>query len=557
MEEALYPRHVYHQWEVYTRIIHTLNHLRVLASTPINYITFSLCGDIQLKMSTSKLVSLEDWYVHVLKSDKNKARDYTSYLFPLAKLGYINAIKVFLDDERVDLSDEREIVGMIIRTIEYKHHTLLEILLNDKRISFTRIIGAAMTTAVEIDDDKALQLLCDQHIVMSDFDLEDIFEKAMNIGNPKIVRVLLSTTNIIPINRDLYIAIKHGDLELVTLLLADSRINPGIEMNHAMYLATTCANRDIKIARAILADKHVNPSDGDNFIINSSCGTQAFKCDIEILKLLLADTRVNPGAQNSRAVISALMWYDEERIKLLLSDGRVDPSVGNNCVFISAVAHRDINTVKLLLADKRVNPADQNNRAIRTVAQNYNTNINTKIAKLLLSDKRIDPGANDNEAIRSAALNGNANVAQLLLADARVDPGAKNNKAIWSAAFYGRVDVVRLLLADARVDPGANANKAIRAASSRHSHPSVAEMLLRDERVDPNVKNNKALQLAVRHGKTKIVALLLKNARHVWALEGYYEMLSRAYKKKRVAIADLLKAYKRKYTSRRFYTARK
>ena len=82
-------------------------------------------------------------------------------------------------------------------------------------------------------------------------------------------------------------AAQNGHLEVVKLLLADSRVNPAALNNKAIQWA-------------------------------------AEEGQTEVVKVLLADSRVDPAANNSRIIGKAAKNYHSAVVKLLLADSRVD-----------------------------------------------------------------------------------------------------------------------------------------------------------------------------------------------------------------------------------------
>ena len=146
---------------------------------------------------------------------------------------------------------------------------------------------------------------------------------------------------------------KNGHVELVKLLMADSRVDPGIQNNYAIQYASENGHT-------------------------------------EAVKLLLKDPRVDPEANCNHAIRLASRNGHAEVVKLLLEYSRLDPSVHNNYAIIYAAENGHTEVVKLLLKDPRVDPAADGQYAIRLAA--YRGHI--EVMKILLADPRVDPVGN-------------------------------------------------------------------------------------------------------------------------------------------------------------------
>ena len=81
-------------------------------------------------------------------------------------------------------------------------------------------------------------------------------------------------------------AIKHRYVEVVELLLKDSRIDPSVSRN--WIIRYVCENGYIRVVRLLLGDSRVDPSANDNYAIRSA----SYNEHIEIVELLLKDIRV-------------------------------------------------------------------------------------------------------------------------------------------------------------------------------------------------------------------------------------------------------------------------
>ncbi len=168
-------------------------------------------------------------------------------------------------------------------------------------------------------------------------------------------------------NKALVSAAISGNMEIVDLLIADSRVDPSANNNEAFIKASLFGR-------------------------------------LEIVKILLKDPRVDPSANNNKALMDTL---NPEIVKLLLNDPRVDPSANNNKAIIDALNPK---IVKLLLNDPRVDPSATNNKAIKDAMW-----FGRLEKALLLKDPRVDPSVNYGWDIITVLKEGNLEMMKLLL----------------------------------------------------------------------------------------------------------------------------------------------
>ena len=127
-------------------------------------------------------------------------------------------------------------------------------------------------------------------------------------------------------NTPIKVVCEKGYLDTVKILLADSRINPGL----GAPIIWSATNGHTEVVRLLLTDSRVDPSVDDNRPIRAACSNR----HIEVVRLLLADPSSRSGP---RSLVS-----------------RVDPTIrDNSCLNISYYrGYTEI--VTLLLADPRV-----------------------------------------------------------------------------------------------------------------------------------------------------------------------------------------------------------
>ncbi|MDB4726487.1 ankyrin repeat domain-containing protein [bacterium] len=81
-------------------------------------------------------------------------------------------------------------------------------------------------------------------------------------------------------------AIKYNDIEIVTILLEEKRVDPSDNYNYAIRKASEYG-RD-KVVKLLLEDERVDPSDNYNYAIRYASNNGHDK----VVKLLLEDKRV-------------------------------------------------------------------------------------------------------------------------------------------------------------------------------------------------------------------------------------------------------------------------
>ncbi len=154
--------------------------------------------------------------------------------------------------------------------------------------------------------------------------------------------------------RDLIDSVLCNEIETVGYYLEDADINPAEENNLALRCA--CENGYVQMVKLLLTDSRVDPMqeteniDDNEDVINPLI----LACQYghkEIVKLLIADPRVNPD-EYRRAIQNAIISGFAEIVELLLKDPRIDPTKGD--LLFLAVQEGYVEIVKLLLADWRI-----------------------------------------------------------------------------------------------------------------------------------------------------------------------------------------------------------
>ena len=147
------------------------------------------------------------------------------------------------------------------------------------------------------------------------------------------------------------LALLHGHLDIVRLLIADRRVNLNrVEpVTEQTLLTTACEQGYIDIVRILLDDPSVDRTIGYPLYMAAEAG------EVDITRLLIKDPLVDP---NRGALEVACRLGHADIVRILLDDPRVDPNKpdeGKTPLF-SACRHFQVNVVRILLDDPRVDP---------------------------------------------------------------------------------------------------------------------------------------------------------------------------------------------------------
>jgi len=141
-----------------------------------------------------------------------------------------------------------------------------------------------------------------KRFLLSSDDKTGVFLKAIEVGRPEIVRLLLSDPAVNPAvrkNAPIAVAAMNGNVEIIDMLLKDERVKPEDNHNEALYQAAK--DGQLAVVQRLLQDPRVNPADAkesldknynvtyeDNYIILET----AANGHSEVVKELMKDPRV-------------------------------------------------------------------------------------------------------------------------------------------------------------------------------------------------------------------------------------------------------------------------
>lgn len=156
-------------------------------------------------------------------------------------------------------------------------------------------------------------------------EINELFTCASYDGNLEIIKVLIIDSRLDPSHDDncaIGVASQNGHLETAKLLLSDPRVNTDTG-NENYSLRISSKNGHLKIVRLLLNDKSVDPSTDSNIAIRWASKNG----HLEIVRLLLSDDRVDPSERSNDAIINASKKGYKEIVKMLKADPRYKPNI--------------------------------------------------------------------------------------------------------------------------------------------------------------------------------------------------------------------------------------
>lgn len=152
--------------------------------------------------------------------------------------------------------------------------------------------------AIETQDESLVWLALQSEMSVGNI----AFVRACEIGFTYAVKQLLPCG--VDVNKALRKASQNGHLDVVNLLLADSRVNPSADCGCGFrgLRGVCCAiglasqNGHLDVVKLLLADPRVSAG------IDGALGEASRNGHLDIVKLLLADPRINPSANDNYAI---------------------------------------------------------------------------------------------------------------------------------------------------------------------------------------------------------------------------------------------------------------
>lgn len=142
--------------------------------------------------------------------------------------------------------------------------------------------------------------------------------------------------------------VEGGHAALLKRLLEDPRFDP--PTGYLYHFNAAVLNNHLEVVRVLLACARTNPGEANNSALSNAVN----RGHVEIVRALLADPRVDPHQPGCLIAIAAMNGYTKI-VAMLLEDGRVDPTTELNGGALRSAQNKGFSTiVELLLADKRV-----------------------------------------------------------------------------------------------------------------------------------------------------------------------------------------------------------
>ena len=200
----------------------------------------------------------------------------------------------------------------------------------------------------------------------------------------------------------LIIACQSPSIEVVKLLLSDSRVDEATNYNKMLYLL---ARREMNyrtrdVFKLFLDHPKSDPSSVlDNITL--------FNC-ADAMKMIIACDRVDLNKESSYLNLMSSVQHESVAVlRVMIEETSMDLISGKQQLLDDAADNNAIGIVKILLADGRLTPTYQ-------TLYNAVYMENIEVVQILLDDGRIDPTQNDNELLRLAQDNGYKKIVRLL-----------------------------------------------------------------------------------------------------------------------------------------------
>lgn len=240
-------------------------------------------------------------------------------------------------------------------------------------------------------------------------------------------------------------AVRHGHLELVRMLLEDSRVAPS-----SPAFLHACRTGYPAIVSLFLDHPQFDAAGGDGSA--SSCpftqSAEANEHNKDVIDILVADGRFDPTLSSNQALRRLCTRGNAEGVRALLCDPRVDPRLRGDEAMRVACISNGADVIRVLI-EKGADPAVCNGLTLRmAVERGY-----VDVVRVLLAQEGVDASRKLKELLQIVSTSGNTKMLSLLLEAPHCDPKPYVSECLVDAGRRGFGDIVCLLLADPRVDP--------------------------------------------------------------------------------------------------------
>ena len=278
----------------------------------------------------------------------NVCSDYNQNMLILScKENDIDLLEMLMADKRFDPSYNNN--KAIKEACSNGRGNVVKILLKDSRINPSDNENIALKLAVLKGYSGIVELLLGDHRI-NNVDFDTLIWMSISGNHIHVLYTLLSDPRIIPIKCDMKL-IKHiiseKRTEIIALLLSSHKFN--ISSDHIEFmLFKACEDSYIELIKLLLSDSRLNLSYDSNLLIEASR-----KGWVEIVEILLSDSRIYPSNNKNKALSEASTEGHVKIVELLLKSPRLDIHEEYGSIFLETtiIGHFDI--IKILLADSR------------------------------------------------------------------------------------------------------------------------------------------------------------------------------------------------------------
>ena len=323
--------------------------------------------------------------------------DILSFIYSNIKFTW--SAKKYIGDDIENTLIFRDTFKKIIQDTEAKPKWLQEILLSSSSRGDSEIVEILLATRVDISSLDTVQFLvrvvrrCNLNTLLlllkhpqfsfTPKQLGNTLKSASEYTSKEVVEYILNR-NDIP-DRSLKGALSQacifGRLDIVTLLLNDSRINPAENNNYPLRWAAYYGQKEI--VQLLMNQPQVDPSAKDFVTVYHLVRHN----DLDSLNILLEDSRVKGKLNIIDIALYACNIGQLQILNYILETFEIDPSFDSNDLLFAAMNNNQIDIFNWLLKDSRIDPSIDDNEAIRH-AKNSNY---TTFVKILLQDNRVNP----------------------------------------------------------------------------------------------------------------------------------------------------------------------
>ena len=227
-------------------------------------------------------------------------------------------------------------------------------------------------------------------------------------------------------------AVYYGHKPMVSWLLSQS-INPAVNDNYC--LITASQNGDLDLLHLLLLDSRVDPTAQDHMAIKLAASRDHLKC----VELLMMHPQIQVDIQKY------LKGYaDMYHLTLMLRFNLDNHTLYHYLIFL--VKQSRLDEVKYLIQTHHMDPSLYNDILIRSACQVglY------KLVSFLLNYPTVNPCVKQQSPLLLACWSGHFEIVVLLLSDKRIDPSLNDCKALKVAARRGFNTIVKELLSNNR-----------------------------------------------------------------------------------------------------------